>query len=614
MDEPTVGSAAARRALAGVSPKAVRAQLERILNSAFFVRSGRISRFLRFAVEQALVGRSDELKESLLGVEVFDREPSYDPRTDPIVRVEARRLRSKLAAYYEREGRHDDIVIEIQSGGYVPRFFRRADSAPNPDRSPSESRTGESPRAIVVLPFTNLTPDQENEYFSDGLTEELIHRFTRIAGLRVVAWQSASQFKGKSYDLKQLGEQLKVDAAVGGSVRRSGDRLRVAAHLVSTSDGRYLWSEAWERKLQDVFAIQDEISRSIANTLRLKLVEQPASVSERRASADVAAYNLYLLGRFYWHKRTPDGLRQSIQLFEQAISADRGLALGYAGLADAYGLLADYGLVQPSEIMPKARRAARRALSIDPTLAEAHTSLGFIRSLHDWRWEAAEKHYRKAIALNPGYATAHHWYAIDFLAVQGRFEEARREMEVALRLDPISLIINENAGYLALLSRRYEEAIECYEKVLELDRNFYKAYTAIGRAFSLQGRFREATEMFEKGRSLGGEVPSILAALGQTRALAGDRAGAEALLEELRTMSGQRYVPTTCFALIHVGLGEKERALDWLELGCERRELPLANIGVHPIYDELRSAPRFQALLARIGLPQRVRGPQGTAP
>lgn len=610
MDEPSVGAAAARRPAAGVSPKAVRAQLERILHSAAFVRSGRISRFLRFAVDQALDGRSDELKESLLGVEVFDREPSYDPRTDPIVRVEARRLRSKLTAYYEREGRHDDIVIEIQPGGYVPRFARRAGSTLDPDRSPPESPAGDVPQAIVVLPFTNLTPDQENEYFSDGLTEELIHRFTRIAGLRVVAWQSASQFKGKSYDLKQLGEQLKVDAAVGGSVRRSGDRLRVAAHLVSTSDGRYLWSEAWERKLQDVFAIQDEISRSIADTLRLKLVEQPASVSERRASADVAAYNLYLLGRFHWHKRTPDGLRQSIQLFEQAISADPALALGYAGLADAYSLLADYGLAQPSEIMKKARRAARRALAIDPTLAEAHTSLGFIRSLHDWRWDAAEKHYRKAIALNPGYATAHHWYAIDFLAMQARFEEARREMDIALRLDPLSLIINEGVGYLALLGRRYDEAIECYEKALELDRNFYKAYTAIGRALSLQGKYREAAEMFEKGRSLGGDVPSILAALGHNRSLAGDRAGAVALLEELRAMSGQRYAPTTCFALIHVGLGEKERALDWLELGCERRELPLANIGVHPIYDELRSAPRFQALLARIGLPKRVRGPQ----
>jgi tetratricopeptide (TPR) repeat protein len=198
--------------------------------------------------------------------------------------------------------------------------------------------------------------------------------------------------------------------------------------------------------------------------------------------------------------------------------------------------------------------------------------------------------------------------------MQARFEEARRELEIALRLDPLSLIINEGVGYLELLARRYDEAIKCYEKTLELDRSFYKAYTAIGRALSLQGRYREAVEMFEKGRWLGGDVPSILAALAHSRSLAGDRAGAVALLEELRAISGKTYVPSTCFALVHVGLGEKEAALDWLEMGGERRELPLATMGVHPIYDELRSAPRFQALLARIGLPQRVRDRHGTAP
>ncbi len=553
-----------------------------------------MSRFLRFTVEKALEGAGDELKEYLIGAEVFDRRGEYDPRVDPIVRVEARRLRAKLETYYETEGRGDEILIEYPIGGYVPRISARQ---PVPAVKPAPA-SGE--KNVAVLPFTNLSADPENEYFSDGLTEELIHRLTKVEGLRVVAWQSASQLRGKSDDLQELGERLGVGTVLGGSVRRAGDRLRVTAQLVSIADGRYLWTETYERRVKDVFDIQDEISRAIVETLRVRLVDRALLAPSRRQEYDLAAYNLYLRGRFHWNKRTPDDLRKGIQFFERAIGIDPELAVAYAGLADSYSLLADYGFEPSLEAMPKARAAAERALETDPTLGEAHVSLGLIRGLFEWRWPEAESHYRRAVELNPGYATAHHWYAMDFLAMVGRFEEAQRELETALSLDPLSLIINEGVGYLLMLRRMYDEAIQQHYSLVDLDPYFYKGYTAIGRVSSLKGDYGRAVEMLRKGREMAGDVPSILGALGQTLALAGRRAEARQVLEELAALAECRHVSSSCFALIHAGLGENERALDWLELGCENRELSVTAIRVHPAYDSLRSEPRFAALLSRI--------------
>jgi serine/threonine-protein kinase len=584
-------------------------QLEKILAHGLFARSERMGRFLRVAVERALDGRADELKEYLIGVEVFDRKQSYDPRVDPIVRVEARRLRSKLKAYYDGEGRSDPIVIEFFLGSYAP-HFREIGEASWP-----ASRDGvDVPRSIsqgvpqakacattAVLPFLNLSPNPENEYFSDGLTEELIHALTKLPGMRVVAWNTAAQLRDRQQDILAIRQKLNVDTVLTGSVRMAGPSLRVRAQLIDTETGVYLWSETYDRQMQDVFAIQEEIALAIVRTLRVQL----SGVREDalgRGRTTVSSYDWYLKGRYLWHQRIPEHLKQSVQCFQNAIAADGNSALAYGGLADAYSLLVDYGLMHPAEGFPQAKQAAQRAIALDPELAEPHASLAFVRGIYDWQWDDAELLYHHAIALNPGYATAHHWLGCDHYAMLGRLDEALAEVRIAQQLDPLSSIIMEGNAYVLMLRREYPAAIAGYREILTQDPSFYKAYTSMGRAYVQMGNYPEALAMLKKGRSLAGDVPSILGAMGQTYALLGDLPRARESLLDLERLSKVKYVPTACFAVIHLGLGETGRALDWLEEGCKRRESQLSGIRVHPMYDPLRAEPRFRGLLSRLGM------------
>lgn len=585
------GSVGTQQQHVGESPdgEAVRRQLERILADGAFARSARMSRFLRYTVESALEGRAGELKEYLIGVEVFDRRESYDSRVDPIVRVEARRLRAKLREYYEGRGRQDPLVIEFPTGGYAPRFRPRGE--PPASAPPAPGKT------VAVLPFANLSAEPDNEYFSDGLTEELIRGLTKVEGLRVAAWQSAARLKGPGLDVREAGERLGASAVLTGSVRRSGQRLRVTAQLIDTASGVYLWSETYDRALSDVFAIQDEISCAIVGTLQVRLAGALASA---RPVRNLEAWNLYLRGRYHFNRRAAGELRKSLECYQEALALEPSLAAAWAGLADTLTIQTEYGLVHPAEGMPRAEAAARRALELDPLLAEAFASLGLIRSVHHWEWAEAEGHYRRAIRLNPGYATAHHWFGIDFLAVLGRWEEAHEELDIARQLDPLSAIILECHGYLRMLERQYEPAIAIYREVLELDATFFKAYSSMGRAYTQMGRYEDAIAMFAKARAAADGVPSVLGALGQTYALAGHTDRARAVLGELRELVARGYVASTCFALVHTGLGEHDQALDWLERGLAGRELSMASLKMHPAYDPLRPHPRFQALVGRI--------------
>lgn len=579
------------------SPEQIRTQVDKMLASRVFARSERLCRFLRFCVELTLEEKSDQLKEQLVGVEVFDRKGDYDPRTDPIVRVEARRLRSKLKEYYTSSGRPDCVLIELPKGAYVP-FFRM--------RSPGQSATQHvrpqsaeaEERSIAVLPFTNLTPESGTDYFSDGLTEELIHLLTRIPRLRVVAWSSMSQLRGREQDLAGIRQELKVATVLRGSVRRTHSRVRVTAQLIDTDSGNYLWSEAYDRQLENVLAIQEEMARAIVDTLQLTLAWRASGLARQTSSPE--CYNLCLQGRFHANKRTRDGLRQSVACFEQAINADNRSPIAYAGLADAYSLLTEHGFLDPAEATPKARAAAEKALTIDPGSAEAHVSLAFVRSQFDWDWAGAETLYRKAIALNPGYSRARHWFASDFLAVLGRFEEALPEIRMARHLDPLSPILVEGCGYVKMLQRDYAGALEEYDQVLQLDPMFYRVYGTKARVFALMGRYEEAIALFERSRALGGDVPSIMAALGDTLARAGFVWEARSLLDELHAAAKTRWVPSSAFAIVNVGLGEYEAALNHLDVACDRREM-VAGLKVHPTYDPLRSEPRFQRMLERIG-------------
>ncbi len=551
-----------------------------------------MSRFLRFAVEKALEGRAGELKEYAVAVEVFGKPADFDARIDPIVRVEARRLRSKLKAYYEQSGGGDEVVIEFPVGGYVPAFLARG-----PGRAPAATESAPAEN-IAVLPFASLSAEAETDYFSDGLSEELIHALTKAPGLRVVAWHSSAKLRGREADIRSVGRLLDVGSVVMGSVRRSGKRLRVAVQLVATGTGQYLWSETYDRQLEDVFAIQEEIARAIADALRVRLIGRVTTA----ATASTEAYSAYLRGRFHWNKRTPSGLEFALERFREAVRLDPAFAAAHAGLADAYMVLADHGFSPPEAVVPAAKAAALRAVDLAPNLADAHASLGLIAAVYEWNWDEAGKRFRKAIALNPGYVSARHWYACDYLALLGRVEEALEMLGIAIGLDPLSHVLHEGRAYLLLLARRYDDCIEACAEVAELDPHFYKAYSNMARAHVHKGMFREGLALYEKARQLIGNIPPLLGAMGHAHGLAGNREEARRLLGELKEMAKQRHVPASAFAMVHIGLGDCDAALSVLEEGVARRQPPLAALNVHPGYDPLRDDPRFARLVERIGL------------
>jgi serine/threonine-protein kinase len=546
-----------------------------------------MTRFLRFTVEQALAGRGEELKEYRIGLEVFDKDASFDPRIDPIVRVEARRLRSKLKRYYETEGKDEPVRVEYPTGSYVP-----------VSREPAASPGAGTEQTVAVVPFENRSASPEDEYFSDGLTDELIHALTKVEGLRVVARVSAFTFKGKGVDVREFGQKLGATTVLEGSVRRSGNRLRVTAQLVNVADGCYLWSETYEREMQDLFAIQDEIARSIVETLRVRLGAGAPAAEPRSDNLEV--YQLYLKGRHHWLQRTKDGLEKSIGYYEQAIDRDPRYARAWAALAGAWSMLGAYGGLPSSHTMPQAKRAALRALELDRESPEAETALAYVLAVYDWKWQEAARHYQRAIELNPQDSDALHWYGYDFLGPLGRLDEALEWVEKALRADPLCLIIHASLGSLRLMRREYDLAIEQFHRTLALDPNFFKAYTGLGRVYLLQGRYPEAIEAFRKGQALSGGYTS--GGLGQAYALAGQRERAEQMVRRLTELAKKTYVQSVAIAMIYIGLGDHDRAFHWLERACQDREAPVVYLNTYPAYDPIRDDGRFPELLRRMGL------------
>ncbi len=578
-----------------ISAESVRTQLRKILSSAAFARSGRLARFLNFTVEQILEGNGNNLKEFVIGVEVFDKNEKYDPRMDPIVRVEARRLRDKLRKYYATDGREDPLYIDFPTGGYVP-VVKTRDAAPV--SSPAAHAVE---NVIAVLPFANLSSAQENDYFSDGLTEELINALTKVEGLSVMAWSTAFQLRGKTRDIRRIAEQLGVRAVLEGSVRRTRGRLRIAAQLVDAASGQYLWSETYERPVTDIFAIQDEISSAIVGALRIKLTGPTTRSLVTRYTGNLEAYHLYLKGRFYWNKRTEEDFYKALGFFEQAIQIDPDYAPAYAGIADTHIMLGEHGAASALAVMPKVRAAATRALEIDPTLAEAHVSLGSVTSLFEWNWVESERHFRRAIELNPSYATAHHWYAYDYLAPLGRLDEAIPALERAHHLDPLSLIITTSLGTLYDMARQHERAREYYDNVFELDPGFVRAHLSAGRSYLHQNMHREAIAAFQKARELSPNSPVPLALLAHAYNVSGSVAEAARLRQAL-----DRYSLTCCassylLARAHLGF-DNSRVFDLLEKALEERDPRLPHLNVSPIWDCLRDDPRFAALARRMGL------------
>ncbi len=368
------------------------------------------------------------------------------------------------------------------------------------------------PNSIAVLPFVNMSPDPENEYFSDGMTEEILNALSKVEGLRVASRTSAFVFKQDQTDIRTIGERLNVGAVLEGSVRKSGARLRITAQLINVADGFHLWSETYERNVEDVFAIQDEISRMIVNKLRVKLIGEPDRPLVKPTTENLEAYNLFLKGRYHWNKWTKEGLEKAIEHFTKAIEIDPGFAQAYSGLADSYTIFGTQDIVPPKEAFPKAEAAARKALQLDNKLAEAHTSMGLVKLFYDWDWSAAEREFKRATDLNPGYASAHHAYAV-YLTAMGRFDEAIAEIKRAQELDPLSIPISAFVGWVYLHARQYDLAMEEYRKTLELDPNFPGPHFLMGENYLAQSMFEEAFTAIRKGLTLSGDSLSNMTLL-----------------------------------------------------------------------------------------------------
>jgi TolB-like protein/Flp pilus assembly protein TadD len=449
--------------------------------------------------------------------------------------------------------------------------------------------------SIAVLPLKNLSSDPEQEYFSEGLTDELITRLASLQGLRVISHTSVVQYKDSRKPLPVIANELGVDAVVEGTVLRAGGRVRITAQLIEARADRHIWAESYERDQRDILELQKNVSQDIADNIRLSL--NPADRERLAISgpANAEAYDLYLKGRYYWNKRTAEGFERAVECFQQAINKDANYARAFAGLADTYALMSTYHLAPQGEFLMKARSAALRALEIDPTLAEAHTSLALIAEIYDWDWQTADKEYRLAMQLNPNYATAHHWYA-ECLAFQGRFEEALAESERARQLDPHSLIIAADRAAILYFQRQYDRSIEQARAVLAVEPNFPRAHILVF-AYVQQGRFQQALADIQDWRRVD-DTPWTWATEAYVYGRSGQKTRALRALGTLQRELGHRHLdPAPMLTLADIGLGQNDQAIALLQKAYSERASDLTPLKVDPIYDPLRGDPRFQQLL-----------------
>ena len=460
---------------------------------------------------------------------------------------------------------------------------------------------GEVIDSVAVLPFVNASADPNTEYLSDGITESLINNLSQLPRLRVVPRSTVFRYKGQVLNLQKVGRELNVRALLTGRVSQRGDSLNIQTELVDVAKESELWGEQYNRKLVDILSVQEDISREISDKLRLRLSGEEKARLAKRPTENTEAYQLYLRGRYHWNKRTEEELKKGIEHFKQAIEKDPGYPLAYAGLADSYYILGYYNWLPPKEAYPKAKAAALKALELDDSLAEGHAALASVKRDFDWDWVGAEKEFRRAFELNPSYASAHRWCANLFNAL-GRREEALAEMKKAQELDPLSLITNADLGRTFYFARQYDQSLEQFRKTLDMDPNFAVAHLWLGQVYEQKGMYEEAISEFQKGMSLsGGSI--YLARLGHAYAMGGRRGEAQIVLNRLKDQSKQEYVSPYDIGVIYAGLGENKQTFAWLERAYEERSLWLSYLKADPIWDPLRSDPRFQDLLRRVGLP-----------
>jgi len=457
------------------------------------------------------------------------------------------------------------------------------------------SKSSDAPPSIVVLPFVNLSAERENEYFSDGMTEEIINALANIEGLRVVARTSAFSFKGKNVDIRKIGEELKVSTVLEGTVRRQGNQLRVAAQLIAANDGYHLWSKTYDRELNDMFLVEDDVARAIVQALKPKLVQPMAMVERTTDSSE--AHDLYLKGRYLWNQRSKEGLTRAIALFERAIALDAGYSLAHSGLADCYNVLGDYGGTQGEEVASKGKTHALAAVKLDDGLAEGHASLAAYMD-RECDWDGANREFTRAIELRPGYATAHHWYGFTLLG-QGRLAEARAEAERARQLDPTSVIINTFLVTVLHHAGEYDAAVDQAQKTLDLNPGFDLARVFLAYSHLRAGRLADALGALDRAPAPSSQLSVVRAHL---LAASGATTDASRILTEVEAHFDANPVPRGSLALAHLALGEEDAAFVWLEKGFVARDQSVRTIKLNPMWEPIRSDPRYRALLKRMNL------------
>jgi TolB-like protein/tetratricopeptide (TPR) repeat protein len=621
-----------------ISDESVRRALEAVLSSSAFREAEILKRFLRYVVEQTLLGRGDELKEYKLGLEVFGRNPSFDPRLDPVVRMAARRLRSKLSEYYEKEGRQDGFRIDVPKGGYAASFAvptREPLSLESPfptTLSPrarpstiyglamlalalsliasgvvwvlSRKRISPAPAPVIhsvaVLPFQNLSADSSQEYLADGITEALVTDLAQIHALRVISRTSSWSYKGTTKKLPEIARELDVDAVVEGSVVRSGDRVRVTAQLIAAPSDTHLWAQTYDGSMRDLLDLQSRVAQAIVQRVGVSLSPQEQLRLRTTHLVSPEAHEAYLLGRYYWNKRTPDSIIKSLEFFDRATRLDSKSAEAYAAIASAYVTLLASETFPPREMEAKARAAAEKAISLDDALAEPHAALGIVKAVEEYDWAGSAAEFHKAFDRDPNYATAHHWYGYT-LMWRGRATEAYDELLTASHLDPLNpTIMVAIDGPLSQLGR-YDEAFQQLRKQLEMDPRSYIALWGMGNLYASTRQYDKAIAAYRQALAITPGNPYVMARLCYALGMAGNRSEALRLLHEMQQNRGRKYLSASNEALAYIGLGDRPKALAALEKSYQDRSLQVMGLR-EPFYDSLRSDPKFNAIAKATGL------------
>jgi serine/threonine protein kinase/Tfp pilus assembly protein PilF len=529
-----------------------------------------------------------------------NREQRYQHAAD--LGADLQRLKREIDSGSQSKNEISQSAAASNAGPLSSTSEHKSQTSTDDTRALRARRASKNIDSLAVLPFDNASRDPDHEYLSDGITASLINILATVPKLRVMAQSTVFRFKGRGIDPQAIGRDLNVRAVLTGRVMQSGGSLRIDAELVDVATGSRLWGAQYDRKSGDIFAIQDDISNEISEKLKLQLTHAQKKRLTRHQTEDPEAYRIYLKGRHHWNRWTEEGFYKAIEYFQQAIEKDPAYALAHAGVADSYVLLGWNSYLPPRDAFPKAKAAAVTALQFDPDLGEAHTPLAAVLWLYDWHWPEAEKEFKRSLELNPAYPTANHWHA-EYVMTMGRHAEAIAQMKNSQTLDPLSLIINVAIGWAHYMARRYDEALAQLLQAVDLDPNYPVTYWILGLVYRTTGRYDLAITEGEKGAKLSGGSPLVRASLAHSYGKAGRTKEALQVLDDLTSLAKCKYVAPHFFAGIHIGLGENDRALDYLEKSYEDHSHWLIYLHIDPVMDDLRNEPRFQDLLKRVGLP-----------